>query len=91
MAFVIVLHLAPSHESHADIYDPFNDEWKPRVDMVVPRHHPSTVLLPDGRILILAGHSPLATAEQLGTAQYIDPAKASRSIFNLGGRIFFAF
>ena len=44
------------HEHSIDVYDPVFDLWHPRRDMGIRRHHPSTVLLPDGNVLILAGH-----------------------------------
>jgi len=66
-----------SSKYHADVYDPVNNVWKEgtdRINLTVPRHHPSTVLLPDGKILIVAGHSQGTDPNLLGTAQYIDPA-----------------
>ena len=63
-----------SYEHHVDIFDPASHEWKNRIDMTTRRHHPSTVLLPDGRILIVAGHSHQTAPEVLGSAQLIDPA-----------------
>jgi hypothetical protein len=37
------------------------------------RHHASTVLLPDGRVLVLAGHDDVNPVKQTGYAEYIDP------------------
>jgi hypothetical protein len=45
-----------AYEHGIDAYDPVADAWLPRVEMEVRRHHPMTVLLPDGRVLIVAGH-----------------------------------
>jgi galactose oxidase len=63
-----------SHMSHADVYDPVSDAWSPRIELRTPRHHPATVLLPDGRALVIAGHDMMGS---LGTqnAQFVDPAK----------------
>ena len=62
-----------SHMTHADVYDPTADAWLPRIEMETPRHHPATVLLPDGRVLVVAGHNMMGVG---GTqnAQYVDPA-----------------
>ncbi len=60
--------------SRIDVYDPAADAWRPSITMSAPRHHPSTVVLPDGRILILAGWNTQQTADNLtGRAQYVDP------------------
>jgi galactose oxidase len=57
-----------------DVYDPVADSWRPTVALNARRIHPSTVILPDGRILVLGGHDSLATTpEQTGYAEYIDP------------------
>ncbi|MFP5256672.1 MAG: galactose oxidase-like domain-containing protein [Acidimicrobiia bacterium] len=57
----------------ADVYDPIRSTWQPSIATGVMRHHPATVGLPDGRILVLAGHNMLGDSGVLG-AQYIDPA-----------------
>ena len=62
-----------THEHHVDVYDPVEDSWRPRIDMGVRRHHPSTVVLPDGRILVLQGHNDVGDPN-VGRAQYVDPA-----------------
>jgi hypothetical protein len=56
----------------ADVYDPSQRAWT-TIDTGVMRHHPATVGLPDGRILVLTGHN---TAGDTGVlrAQYLDPA-----------------
>ena len=61
------------HMRSMDVYDPVNDAWRPRLDMQTPRHHPSTVLLPDGRMLIIAGHND-AGDPGVGKAQTVDPS-----------------
>lgn len=62
-----------SAHSSIDVYDPYANSWLPSLDMGVGRHHPSTVLLPNGKVLVLAGHSG-EYDPNLGRAQYIDPA-----------------
>lgn len=62
-----------SHQHSVDVYDPVADAWLPRVDMGVLRHHPSTVVLPDGRVVVVAGHDFQADPN-LQRASYIDPA-----------------
>src|SRR5262249_37236128 len=57
---------------HIDVYDPIADTWRPSIAMKGPRHHPATVLLPDGRILILAGWND-ESPDQVGYADYVDP------------------
>lgn len=57
----------------ADVYDPVRNTWQASIATGVMRHHPSTVGLPDGRILVIAGHNMLGDTGVLG-AQYIDPA-----------------
>ena len=62
-------------EHGASVYDPVADSWLPRIEMWLRRHHPSTVLLPDGKVLVVGGHDdedPAGTGVQ--HAQYIDPA-----------------
>jgi hypothetical protein len=56
-----------------DFYDPVAGSWFLQIDTGVPRTHPSTVLLPDGRLAILAGHSDTADPGQKH-AGYVDPA-----------------
>jgi len=65
-------HGAPV-QRQADLFDPVAGGWTASLHMPVPRHHPSTVLLPDGRILVVAGHAmPAQTG--LRHATLIDPA-----------------
>lgn len=61
--------------SRVDVYDPTTSTWRTPVETSVPRHHPATVGLPDGRMLIIAGHNHSAHPG-LTRAQYIDPANA---------------
>ena len=58
-----------------DVYDSVRRRWAPSMDLDAPRHHPATVLLPDGRILIITGHDDNAGP---GYAEYIDPAEGFR-------------
>jgi len=58
--------------SRADVYDPIARTWRPSIDMGTMRHHPNTITLPDGRVLILAGHNAEGDTGIL-RAGYIDP------------------
>lgn len=60
-------------EGNIDVYDPGPDAWRPSIPMSGLRHHGSTVILPDGRILILAGHDDESPTSQTGYAEYVDP------------------
>ena len=63
------------NEHAIDVYDAVANTWLPRRDMEVRRHHPSTVVLPDGRILVVAGHNdPAPTDTRVRRAVYVDPA-----------------
>lgn len=63
------------NEHAIDVYDAVANTWLPRKDMEIRRHHPSTVLLPDGRILVVAGHNdPDPTNPRIRQAVYVDPA-----------------
>ncbi len=72
-----VLYVGGHHETQQeqsiDVYDPNADSWGSHIDMGFRRHHPSTVLLPDGRILILAGHDDSSSENLPGYAHYVDP------------------
>ena len=56
-----------------DVYDPVVNAWRPSTHMHGLRHDPATVLLPDGRVLILAGYDNLSTVSRTGFAEYVDP------------------
>lgn len=58
------------HIQSVDVFDPISRRWRPTLNMLVDRHHPSTVLLPDGRVLIIAGHSEDPNVRH---AEYVDP------------------
>jgi hypothetical protein len=60
-----------SLEHSIDVYDPIADQWLPSIDMGIRRHHASTILLPDSRVLIIAGHNNYG--DNPGYAQYLDP------------------
>ena len=55
-----------------DVYDPISDQWILPRDMGQMRHHVTSTVLPDGRILLLGGED-FAGSAGLGRAQYIDP------------------
>lgn len=61
-------------DNKIDVYDPGAGAWHDSILMNGPRHNPSTVILPDGRILILAGHDdPNHPSDYTGYAEYVDP------------------
>lgn len=68
-------YMGTSASHSADVFDPaVQPGWKsPSVELGGLRHHGSTVVLPDGRILFLNGHDPGGGA-QVMRPQYIDPA-----------------
>ncbi len=60
--------------AQVDVYDPSANSWRPSMAMHSERHHPSTVILPDGRILIIAGwNNEMTPVKQTGYAEYVDP------------------
>ena len=63
-----------THMDAVDVYDPAGDFWLPRRFTGVMRHHPSTVLLPTGEILITGGHAK-QFSPALHHATYLDPAR----------------
>ena len=72
VAIVAGAHHTPM-ASRVDVYDPATDAWRAPIETSGPRHHPSTVLLPDGRLLILAGYDDESPVSQTGFAEYVDP------------------
>jgi hypothetical protein len=67
------------NEHSIDRFDPVQDKWLPRIDMEVRRHHPSTVVMPDGKILVIAGHDDTATSgDRIRRAIHVDPAQQFR-------------
>ena len=65
--------MGTTYLDQADVYDPVLRQWTGPIDLGTPRHHPSTIVLPDGRVVILAGHNVMGDDGVL-QAQYIDPA-----------------
>jgi hypothetical protein len=65
-------HFTPM-EGNIDVFDTGLNEWLPSVSMGGLRHHASTVILPDGRILILGGHDDMSPVKETGLALYVDP------------------
>ena len=47
----------------ADLWDPLLDQWRPTSPMSYDRHHPDSVLLPDGTLLVVGGHSGHAVSQ----------------------------
>ena len=60
-------------EGNIDIYDTGTNTWRPSIPMGGLRHHGSSILLPDGRVLILGGHDDMSEVKITGYAQYVDP------------------
>jgi Domain of unknown function (DUF1929) len=58
--------------SHVDVFDPMAKAWRPTIDTGTPRMDPATVVLPDGRVLIINGHDPDGNPGVL-RAEYVDP------------------
>lgn len=56
-----------------DVYDEQQSVWTIETDLATDRHHPATVILPDGNVVALGGHVP---GQSTGTinmfAEYID-------------------
>ncbi len=68
----------------ADIYDPNTSTWRESsIDILLERHHPSTTLLPDGRIVMIGGHAPSGPDPDIQRAAYIDPADGFRVSFGI--------
>jgi len=63
-------------EDFVDVYDPVTDAWPVHLAMGVTRAYPSTVLLPDGKVLIVGGTNAPVDANA-GRAQIYDPATAT--------------
>ena len=61
--------------SHFDVYDPAQNRWLAHGNSGIARKHPATVLLPDGRVAVVNGHStPDGNDPNTRRAAYIDPA-----------------
>ncbi len=60
--------------SSADILDFIGGGWTQRISLDTERHHPSTTILPDGKIFVVGGH-PKAALPKPQNALLIDPAQ----------------
>jgi hypothetical protein len=60
-------------EHNAAVFDPIAGKYLGAFDLVVDRHHPDAVDLPDGRILLINGHD-MGGDMRVEQAEYIDPA-----------------
>ena len=57
-AMMVVGGGGADRQSHADIFDVIAGDWNQQRTFVgARRHHPSTVILPDGRIFVIGGHA----------------------------------
>lgn len=68
-------YMGTSAGHSADVFDAaVQPGWRvPSVELGGLRHHGSTVVLPDGRVLLINGHDP-AGGTHVTAPQYIDPA-----------------
>jgi hypothetical protein len=68
-------NLGTDYSGSADVYDPVLNAWR-ELDLGVQRTHASEVLLPDGRILVVAGYNNDTNPDRVptGFAEIIDPA-----------------
>lgn len=83
---------ASSDRSRIDMYEFCAKAWaSSSLEMGVTRRHPATVLLPDGKVLVVSGHDDAvpATAQPDGVrrAQYLDlrPPQSFATGLSLGG------
>ncbi len=63
------------HMHKVDVFDPVASQWRPPLDLQIKRTHPSTVLLPDGTVLVIAGHDEVTMDPGVTRAQIVDPAR----------------
>ncbi len=62
-----------AHHDQIDVWDPYAQSWNLKANMTARRHHPSTVLMPDGSVVAVAGHDvPGAPTAPLRRADYVD-------------------
>jgi len=59
-------------QGQIDVYDPVANAWRPSIAMHGVRHDPAAVLLPDGRVLVIAGFDDI-NGPTAGYAEYVDP------------------
>ena len=62
----------PTAGQRGDMYDPHGDSWK-SVNTGIGRYHPSSVLLPDGTVLIINGSTRSGFTGNTRQPQLIDP------------------
>jgi hypothetical protein len=62
--------LGSTHRDSVDVYDPVSDTWRSPIRTGTAREYPSTVILPDGRMLIVNGKESNAGVRRAG---YVDP------------------
>ena len=67
-------NMGTNFEHRGEVFDPVTLSWKPTIDLGVMRHHPSSIVLPDGRILLVNGHDKGLDA-RVQQAEYVDPAQ----------------
>ncbi len=62
------------YKDEVDIYDPATGTWDAGLLLAVDRHHLSSLLLPNGEVLVVSGHNGSTATSLLRQAEYIDPA-----------------
>lgn len=63
-----------AHLRQFDVWDPTTQSWATTANLAVNRHHASTVLLPDGQVMVVAGHDTPSTQTIVHQqAEYVDP------------------
>jgi N-acetylneuraminic acid mutarotase len=55
----------------AEIYDPVANSWSSAGTLTTPRYFPSVTLLPNGKVLVVAGENP----DSQGVIRYLDDAE----------------
>ncbi len=58
----------------AELYDPAADRWIPAAPLADGRANHRAVLLPDGRVLVVAGRRAVSADAELASAELYDPA-----------------
>ncbi|WP_455203125.1 galactose oxidase-like domain-containing protein [Kaarinaea lacus] len=74
-AIMIIGGGADSQLNSADVLDFGGGGWTHHIDLDTERHHPSTTILPDGKIFVVGGHPKNIALPKPQNALLIDPAQ----------------